>query len=227
MHSFDTDACDDIFSDTYYSEGGFTEGNVIYDAASGGSTISSGFYMFNGDNGTVYEVTGGGVPYYYSDCFSVVEGTLIHTSPSSSVPVEDLVVSDTVLTKDIESLDDDITKEQLKTWSSNNITGSASTALVASNISSSVSTVYSFNNDTLRTSRSHVHIVKRGSEWLAVNSLNVQVGDYFEDINGDLVEITDITAQTGSFTIYSLDVEPDDIYYANGILTHNQEIGVH
>ena len=68
---------------------------------------------------------------------------------------------------------------------------------------------------------SHIHIVKRGTKWRMQIAANVQIGDYFEDINGDLVEIVSINIEDFTGTVYKLNVETDDVYYANGILTHN------
>ena len=186
----------------------------------GSGTISSGYYIFDSSASTCYIGTGTGQVQSDSVC-CVVEGTLIATSPSSSVAVETLAISDQVLSKDIDSFDDDMTVEEVIAWSGSNITGSASNALVTANTALSSSALLNFNNGTLRTTKSHTHIVKRGSQWLTQAASDVAVGDYFENISGALVEITTITEETGSFTVYPLNVETDDVYYAGGILTHN------
>ena len=66
-----------------------------------------------------------------------------------------------------------------------------------------------------------MHIVRREGIWSVKQADALQEGDYYEDINGDLIEITSIVQETRPVTIYKLNVETDDVYYANGILTHN------
>ena len=50
--------------------------------------------------------------------------------------------------------------------------------------------------------------------------------DLIRDLESDGHEviITSIETQNSSVTVYKLDVENLDIFYANGILTHNQKI---
>ena len=47
------------------------------------------------------------------------------------------------------------------------------------------------------------------------------VGDYFMDVDGNEVEITSIDELTEEFNVWKIDTEPADVFYANGILTHN------
>ena len=79
-----------------------------------------------------YTAAGGGYLSFSGNC-CVLEGTLISTSPSSSVAVETLAVSDEVLSKDISLFDDDMTVEELRVWSGSNIDGSQAQALVTAN----------------------------------------------------------------------------------------------
>ena len=190
---------------------------MIYSGQYGGPVLN-GWYSW-ASQALVARVTSGVVTEAAYLC-CVVEGTMISTSPSSSVAVETLAVSDSVVSKDISLFDDDMTAAELRTWSGSNINGSASTALVTANTLYTTSAVLNFNG-TLRTSKSHTHIVKRGTEWFTKPASDVLVGDYFENESGSLVEITTITQESGSFNVYALNVETDDVYYANGILTHN------
>jgi intein/homing endonuclease len=47
------------------------------------------------------------------------------------------------------------------------------------------------------------------------------VGDYLSDKDGNEILIESIEILTGEFTVFNLDVEENDLYVANGILTHN------
>lgn len=156
------------------------------------------------------------------DTLSVVEGTMIATSLSSSVAVENLEIGDPVLSRNISGLpDSDEGKEALYSWSSDNIDGTYSTALVTTLFTTPTRGIYNFNNGALLTTRKHNHVVKRNGLWLVVRAHQIQVGDIFQDINLNEVTITSIDVEDNFINIYSLNVETDDVYYANNILTHN------
>ena len=127
------------------------------------------------------------------------------------------------ISKDINLFDDDMTVEELRVWSGSNIDGSQSQALVTANNLRTVNRVLNFNNGLIKTTASHTHVVKRGDEWITRAASTIQVGDYFENVDGELVEITSIATETGTFNVYTLNVETDDVYYAGGILTHNDK----
>ena len=108
-------------------------------------------------------------------------------------------------------------------WSSDNINGTASTALVVKNTSIQTTGIYNFNNGVLYTTRTHNHLIKRDGSWRIQPSNNIVVGDIFLDINENEVEITSIEFENRSVSVYQLNVETDDVYYANNILTHNDK----
>jgi len=158
--------------------------------------------------------------YYSADC-CVLEGTLISTSISSSVAVEDLEVGDTVLSRNIEGMPNTDDFNEVREWTSSTLTGPQSTAIVTANPPITINSIYNLNEGTLYTSATHMHIVRREGIWSVKKANALQEGDYYEDINGDLIEITSIVKEVRPVTIYKLNVETDDVYYANGILTHN------
>jgi len=182
----------------------------------GTGTITGGYFTTD-DECWVYSAAA----YYVADCQCVIEGTLIATSPSSSVAVETLQVGDEVLSKNISELPDTDDQEILVAWSGSSISGSSSTALVTSNPGFSIRGIYNFNSGSLSTTGKHLHIVMRDNIWYVKKASDVTVGDYYEDINGNLIEITDINFEDRETTVYKLNVETDDVYYANSILTHN------
>lgn len=214
-------ACAASADTTYWNAAGDPGTGVVYTSQYGSGTVTSGYY-YSDASSDYWQASGTGNLYFQGGC-CVLEGTLISTSPSSSVAVETLAVSDEVLSKDINLFDDDMTVEELRVWSGSNIDGSQSSAIVTANVSASSATIYNFNNGLLKTTPTHTHVVKRGEEWITRASELIQTGDYFENVNGELVEITSITPETGSFTVYTLNVETDDVYYAGGILTHNDK----
>ena len=150
----------------------------------------------------------------------VVEGTMISTGASTSVAVETLTSGSTVLSNNITDLPNTDDKDILVAWSGS-IAGTESTAGVVSNIPFMAGTVWNFNNGLLKTTGTHLHIVKRGSDWRVIPASTVEVGDYFKHQDGSEIEITSISIEGNSSNVYKLNVETDDVYYANGILTHN------
>jgi intein/homing endonuclease len=53
-------------------------------------------------------------------------------------------------------------------------------------------------------------------------TIELSVGDYLVDEFGTEIEIFNITILEGEFTVYDLGVEDNDLYIANGVLTHNK-----
>jgi hypothetical protein len=214
-------ACAGSVDTTYWNIGGSPGSGIVYITQYGSGTVTSGYY-YSDNSSDYWQATGTGNLYNQGAC-CVIAGTMISTSPSSSVAVETLAISDSVLSKGINLFEDDMTVEELRVWSGSNIDGSQSAAIVTANVSASSATVYNFNNGLLKTTPTHTHVVKRGNEWITRGAELIQTGDYFENVSGELVEITSITPETGSFTVYTLNVETDDVYYAGGILTHNDK----
>jgi len=83
--------------------------------------------------------------------------------------------------------------------------------------------IHNFNNGLIETSESHAHFIKRGNDWFFEQSINIQIGDFLVDKDGNSVEITSIDVLQGEDTkiVYSMDVENTDTYIANGLITHN------
>lgn len=58
-----------------------------------------------------------------------------------------------------------------------------------------------------------------------LSSNNIQVGDYFLNDEDVFVEITSIEQNSDSNNfVYKIDVESKDLFFGNGILTHNAKI---
>ncbi len=203
----------------YYTDNFLSGGTILYSSATGYGLATSGYFEYEGwcyyNSAAVYELN-------ECDEYSVIEGTMIATSTSSSIAVEDLEIGDEVLSKHVTGLPDSGDgREAIKSWSADNIDGNHSTALVVTNASIDTTGIYNFNNGVLLTTRKHMHMVKRDGLWKILYSFEVTPGDIFEDINGDEIQITSVEIEDRAVKVYSLNVETDDMYYANGILTHN------
>ena len=73
----------------------------------------------------------------------------------------------------------------------------------------------------LRTSWDHINMIKRHNVWKFMMSKFISKGDTMLDSNNIERTIHEVKIETGTFNTYHLDVEENDMYIANGILTHN------
>jgi intein/homing endonuclease len=112
--------------------------------------------------------------------------------------------------------------EPLSLWSETNPTLSNTSVTVSKNIEKIVGSVLIFNDGLLTSSEDHLHVVKRNSIWSVMRANDILVGDSFINQDGSEQIINSIVKNTGSFKVYKLDVESNDIYIANGIITHNK-----
>jgi hypothetical protein len=180
-------------------------------------------------SGTCVEVEGLGGTYSnlsacQADCTAnpcFIEGTNITLADGSQVLIETLQVGDVLKSFAIDTLplysDDDTV---LTTWNTENLTGTASTASIISITPVQVSEIIVINN-LLKTTLNHKHLVKHGGVWSFTSAHNVVVGDIMIDINNNEVEVTSIETQQVEKTVYKMDVETLDVFYAENILTHN------
>jgi hypothetical protein len=152
-------------------------------------------------------------------CF--IEGTNVTLADGSQVLIETLQVGDVLKSFAIDTLplySDEPTV--LSTWNSETITGTESTASIVSITPSQVSEIIVINN-LLKTTPNHHHLVKHEGVWSFVHASTVVVGDVMLDVNNNEFEITSVEAQEVETTIYKMDVESLDVFYAENTLTHN------
>jgi hypothetical protein len=153
----------------------------------------------------------------------VLFGTKIKMADGTIKLVQDVSVNDILYSKSVntmpfikDGLDD------LLTWSTNSIVLTDDTVMVVSNRSQTVSKVYSINDGKLFTSSDHNHLFKHAGIWKVGKTVNLEVGDSLIDETGKEIIINNIIEMSGQFIVYKLDVEENDLYIANGILTHNK-----
>jgi hypothetical protein len=185
-------------------------------------------YTYNCVNGSCIEVEGTEGTYNsLSACQSAcvnpcfIEGTNITLADGSQVLIETLQVGDVLKSFAIDTLplySDDETV--LTTWNTETLTGIGSTASIVSITPVQVSEIVVINN-LLKTTPNHKHLVKHDGVWSFVSAYNVVVGDTMIDINNNEVEIISVEVQEVEKTVYKMDVETLDVFYAENVLTHN------
>ena len=82
------------------------------------------------------------------------------------------------------------------------------------------------NDGLLRATPDHLMVVKKidanGDRMWQVRPLYFcEVGEFFLDVNNNEVEITSATQESGTFYVWKMDIEDNDVYYGGGILNHN------
>jgi hypothetical protein len=84
--------------------------------------------------------------------------------------------------------------------------------------------VWIINDGLLKTTEDHLHMIKRDGLWQVKNTSELQIGDIFLNINDEEIEITSLVLDSiNTYKVFKVDVEPNDVFYANGILTHNSK----
>jgi hypothetical protein len=97
---------------------------------------------------------------------------------------------------------------------------------------------YNINDGLMKVTREHDIWIHTGTqwEWLTAFELSVRLRDneffssgqntssenYLLDYQGNLIEITSIEYVEGEVEVVNFDVEPLDIYFADGVLVHNK-----
>jgi hypothetical protein len=153
----------------------------------------------------------------------LLEGTLVKLSNGTEATIESLTIGMELSSMVIGNMPDGDNFETLKQWSQTNPTLSNTSATVTQNTEHIVNSVLSFNNGLLVSSEDHVHVIKRNSVWFIMKANDILVGDSFVNQNGSEQIINSIVKNSGSFKVYKLDVESNDVYIANGIITHNRK----
>lgn len=157
--------------------------------------------------------------------FCIVEGASIHINGIDTKLIQDLQIGDEILSKNGAFNTDDPTA--MHEYSATALTGNLTPTTVIHVQSHEVDTIININNGLLKATADHFSIMKIGGKWkvrpLYVAQLFLENGEtvHFKDVNNYDIEITSAVTETGSFTVYDVDTEPNDTFYANGILTHN------
>jgi hypothetical protein len=153
----------------------------------------------------------------------VVEGTEVNISTTQKLPVEQLYPNHSILTKDCPFNTDDV--DALKTITSNNIDGDKSIQSILGLYRFDAIGIWIINDGLLKTTEEHLHVIKRDGLWQVKNTNELQIGDVFLNINDEEIEITSLVLDSvNTYKVWKVDVEPNDVFYANGILTHNFKI---
>ena len=154
-------------------------------------------------------------------------GTQINISTTETKSIEDLVVGDTILSKGGGFNTDD--HMEMHEYSVKSLTGHLRETTITAHFSTESDDNINFNNGLLIATNKHYHIMKVDDRWavrpIYVAQLYLEAGKqvFFYNIDGTEVEITSAVSDTTPIQVWEIDTEPDDVYFANGLLTHNHK----
>jgi hypothetical protein len=154
----------------------------------------------------------------------LIYGTQVSMMDGTTKEIQNLVIGDIVKSINIDTMADG--ESESLNWSSDTLSYTSAQSEVVGNTEYSVDTIYSFNEGLIEASIDHNHFIKRNNTHMFLSSDNIQVGDYFLNDEDVFVEITSIEQNSDSNNfVYKLDVESKDLFFANGIVTHNAKGG--
>ena len=159
-----------------------------------------------------------------NDC--IVEGTPIYVNATETVKIEDLQLNQPILTMDgPHNIEVEQGLQDIETTTiADNL--SYDDTLVAARKTYAMG-IIDINNGLIKSTPHHIHIVKKSGKWVARQAQTVEVGDYLYHITDGEILVTSVTEDvTNTYAVYKLDIEPNDVFFANGILTHNKKPGL-
>ena len=111
-------------------------------------------------------------------------------------------------------------------FSNTAIAGEPQQATITEIYQGTSSNVISINNGLFKATKDHFMLVKQEDKdalvaWRIRPLYICLIGDHFMDVDGNEIEITSIDELTEEFNVWKIDTEPADVFYSNGILTHN------
>jgi hypothetical protein len=174
------------------------------------------------------------VAYYYYDsgCYSgggcMNVGTKVTMADGSLKNIEDIEVGDIVLSANINDLPDErpayFSLEIVKNWRNPDISDfEFGTATVITKNVIQTDQFYSINEGLIEMSTTHYHLYKDvlDGQWKFGQSPSLKVGDQIIDINKNIITIESISIIQEPTTVIELNIESEDLFFANGVLTHN------
>lgn len=153
-----------------------------------------------------------------SDC--ILKGTKVKLADGSLINVEELNIGQILFSKLVDTMPIK-NEEDVLSWVSEDLSISDDEVSLVGMTLYKVENIYNFNSGLIKTTPDHLHFVKKQNLYQVVKAQSVLVGDYLIKEDGTEVEIISKILETGYYTVYKLDVEENDLFIANGLITHN------
>lgn len=154
-------------------------------------------------------------------------GTQVTLSNGSTKAIEDIVVGDVLRAPVIPTYpngEDSSMWYPASVWSTENADELGYEDTVVTGVRHVVESSFYLINDTFKVTGDHFVFVKKGSTWQFAQVDELAVGDFFKSESGEEIEITKKVEVNESTMVVDIDVEDNDLFFANGIITHNLKL---
>jgi len=153
-------------------------------------------------------------------------GSLIQMYDGTTTQVQDVEVGDVVKSYQPLGMPDE--SQNYLAYTTTDLTDSTTQGSIVVNVMKTMSYGYYLINGSIKApynpnqlNNDVRYFVKKSGTWAWHSADELAVGDYLLDSDGNEVEITSKTENSGDVTWYSLDVEDIDTYFQSNILVHN------
>ena len=150
-------------------------------------------------------------------------GTLVTMADGSLKAIEELIIGDEVRTAVIPTYpngEDSSKWYPASVWSSDSDEGITYETTTVTGAKHIVDVAYYILNDKYKVTGDHFVYVRKSGVWQFARVEELAVGDYLHD-ETSAVEITRKVPVNDQLMVVDVDVEPNDLFLANGIITHN------
>lgn len=153
----------------------------------------------------------------------LVYGTLVEMGDGTFKKVEDLEIGEIVKSLSIKDLDADI-ENNWKDFYTADFEYEEGLSIIT-DIFDDGFTQYYIINDNLKLTFEHPVFIKRAEVYMFTQTENLVIGDYIFKDNGEFELVSSIDIINENVNTININIEENDVYFANGILVHNAAPG--
>lgn len=153
-------------------------------------------------------------------CF--VAGTMIKLADGTEAPIETLSVGIELESSLINTLEDTNNAQTLYMWSCDELVEIRTKSAISAFRPEEVHKTIKVNDGLLQATYNHIQLARVNGAWRMIRIEDLKVGDILYDINGNLINVTNVEVIIEPTTVYKLTLsDTSHTYFANNILTHN------
>ena len=163
-------------------------------------------------------------PYYASGGGCWAYGTEVTMSDGTTKFIEDLVAGDTLLAPVIPTYpngEDSTAWYPAEAWSLSEKPNLTTEPTTVTNVKHVIEPNCFVFNGRFKLTANHFVFVKKSDVWQFAKAEELEVGDFFQDAYGNSIEISSKEFKQEQTMVVDIDVEQNDLFLANGIITHN------
>ena len=149
----------------------------------------------------------------------LVYGTMVEMGDGTFKKVEDLELGEVVKSLSIKDLDTNI-ENNWKEFYTNDFEYEEGLSIITNIFDDSFTQYYVINNN-LKLTFEHPVFIKRAEVCMFTQTENLVIGDYIFKENGEFELISSIDIIDDFVQTININIEENDVYFADGILIHN------